>query len=57
MRAVVKGREKDGKRYDQYPHSDITDKIIGCAIEVHRTLGPGFVEAAYENALLIIMFQ
>ena len=35
-----------------YPHSNITQKIIGCAIEVHKTLGPGFKESAYENALI-----
>lgn len=35
-----------------YPHSKLTEKIIGCAIEVHKALGPGFVEKAYENALI-----
>jgi GxxExxY protein len=45
-------REPDHVSYDKYPHSNITEKIIGCAIEVHRTLGPGFKESAYENALL-----
>jgi GxxExxY protein len=29
----------------------LTEKIIGCAIEVHRTLGPGLLEATYEAAL------
>lgn len=29
----------------------ITEKIIGCAIEVHRTLGPGLLESIYERAL------
>ncbi|MEY4387917.1 MAG: hypothetical protein RLY20_3200 [Verrucomicrobiota bacterium] len=28
-----------------------TEKIIGCAIEVHRTLGPGLLESTYESAL------
>lgn len=29
----------------------ITDKIIGCAIEVHKHLGPGLLESIYEKAL------
>ena len=29
----------------------LTEKIIGCAIEVHRTLGPGLLESAYEECL------
>ena len=29
----------------------ITEKIIGCAIEVHKTLGPGLLESVYEKAL------
>jgi GxxExxY protein len=31
----------------------ITEKIIGCAIEVHRNLGPGLLESIYEKALCI----
>jgi len=31
----------------------LTEKIIGCAIEVHRNLGPGLLEATYEEALCI----
>ena len=31
----------------------ITSRIIGYAIEVHRTLGPGLLEAMYETALCI----
>lgn len=30
----------------------ITEKIIGCAIEVHRILGPGLLESAYEECLI-----
>ena len=29
----------------------ITEKIIGCGIEVHRNLGPGLLESIYEKAL------
>lgn len=29
----------------------LTESIIGCAIEVHRTLGPGLLESAYEQCL------
>ena len=27
----------------------ITERIIGCAIEVHRHLGPGLLESVYER--------
>jgi len=29
----------------------ITEKIIGCCIEVHKNLGPGLLESAYEECL------
>jgi GxxExxY protein len=31
--------------------NEITQKIIGCEIEVHRHLGPGLLESAYEECL------
>jgi len=33
--------------------SKLTRTIIGCAYRVHGTLGPGFLEKVYENALAI----
>jgi GxxExxY protein len=36
---------------EQYKYSDITAKIIGCAIEVHTILGNGFQEVIYQRAL------
>jgi GxxExxY protein len=32
-------------------HEELTEKIIGAAIEVHRALGPGLLESAYEECL------
>ena len=40
---------------EQYQHSELTGKIIGCAMEVHRTLGNGFQEMIYQRALAIEM--
>jgi GxxExxY protein len=31
--------------------NEISKKIIGCAIEVHKSLGPGLLESAYEECL------
>jgi hypothetical protein len=30
-------------------HEELTDKLIAAAIEVHRHLGPGLLESAYEE--------
>ncbi len=32
-------------------YEELTEKIIGAAIEVHRALGPGLLESAYEECL------
>jgi GxxExxY protein len=32
-------------------HEELTEKIIGAVIEVHRALGPGLLESAYEECL------
>ena len=42
---------------EKYKHSDLTAKIIGCALEVHKTLGNGSQEVIYQRALQIEMAQ
>jgi GxxExxY protein len=37
---------------ENYKYSELTEKIIGCAIEVHKLLGPGLLESAYEECLV-----
>ena len=39
----------------ELPFKELTHKIIGCAMEVHRVLGPGFREYIYQRALAIEM--
>jgi len=38
-----------------YKYSEITKKIIGCAMKVHSTLGNGFQEVIYQRCLAIEM--
>ena len=40
---------------DNYKYSELTSKIIGCAMQVHKTLGNGFQEVIYQRALAIEM--
>jgi GxxExxY protein len=39
------GEKREGER------DPLTQQVIGCAIEVHRTLGPGLLESTYEKCL------
>ena len=36
-------------------NKELTSKIIGCAMKVHRTLGSGFQEVIYQRALAVEM--
>lgn len=40
---------------NEYIYSDLTAKIIGCAMKVHSVLGNGFQEVIYQRALEIEM--
>jgi len=35
------------------PHEDLTARILRCAFKVQNTLGCGFLEKAYENAMMV----
>jgi GxxExxY protein len=49
---MINHRDTETQRLNQ-----ITEKIIGCAIEVHRALGPGLLESAYEECLCFELSQ
>lgn len=40
---------------EKYKYSELTGKIIGCAMSVHKVLGNGFQEVIYQRALEIEM--
>jgi GxxExxY protein len=35
---------------------DLTGKVIGCAIEIHKQLGPGLLESTYEKCLMYELY-
>jgi GxxExxY protein len=39
------------------PPPDLTEKVIGCAIAVHRELGPGLLESVYRECLRIELLE
>ena len=40
---------------EAYKYSELTSKIIGCAMSVHKIIGNGFQEVIYQRALAIEM--
>src|SRR2546421_2332263 len=55
IRRITVQDRKRGVMEDRYAHSELTGKIIGCAMAVHKTLGNGFQEVIYQRALAIEM--
>lgn len=49
---MVTESRKGSQRATEMDINNITEKIIGCAIEVHKKLGPGLLESTYETCLL-----
>lgn len=41
----------DSEKEATWLEKDLTDKIIGAAIEVHKSLGPGLLESAYQTCM------
>jgi GxxExxY protein len=37
--------------YSHFSEDELSNKVIGCAIEVHKALGPGLLENAYKKVL------
>jgi GxxExxY protein len=42
---------------EEYKHSDLTHKIIGCAMQTHSFLGNGFQEVIYQRALALELLK
>jgi len=52
---MTRDTETGSQRHRDTEINSLTERIIGCAIEVHRTLGSGLLESVYETAICIEM--
>jgi GxxExxY protein len=53
IREISMGDMEMGMAFDSYRADKFTDRIIGCIIKVHQTLGPGFLENVYRRAMIL----
>ena len=56
-RVSLPPRSQSAKMTERERLNRITESIIGAAIEVHRALGPGLLESAYETCLTFELVQ
>lgn len=52
VKTFMKTTESTEYTENKCPNSEITDKMIKCAIEAHKVLGSRFVESIYKKVIL-----
>lgn len=52
--AIAKTRtERKRETVERFEFDELSNVVIGCALDVHRELGPGFQERTYRQALIV----